>query len=106
MGYSECMTNTTAPDLTPGYPSKGAKLGPAWRAVWAELDKVSSTPDPFLEGQELAATVAPDYGLSPNTLVALLSRAAKVGLLDKDTRPVQSSRGYRMRTHYRKRADA
>lgn len=95
------MTNLTAPDLTPGYPSNGTKLGPAWRALWAELDKASRTPDPFLDGRDLADNVAPDYGLAPATLVALLSRAAKAGLLNKTSRPVESARGYRMRTHYK-----
>lgn len=95
------MTNLTAPDLTPGYPSNGAKLGPAWRAVWTELDKASRTQDPFLDGRELADTVAPDYGLAPATLVALLSRAAKAGLLNKESRSVVSARGNRNRTHYR-----
>lgn len=101
MGYSGPMTNTTAPDLTPGYPSKGKKLGPAWRRLWAELDKASMGPDPFLDGRVLADEVAPDYGLSSNTLVALLSRAAKAGLLNKEARPVESARGNRNRTHYR-----
>jgi hypothetical protein len=100
------MTDTTAPDLTPGYPSNGTKLGPAWRAVWAELDKASQTTDPFLDGRVLADNVAPDYGLSPATLVALLSRAAKAGLLNKEARPVESPRGYRMRTHYKVPANA
>jgi len=95
------MENATAPDLSPGYPSNGAKLGPAWRATWDQLDKASRTQDPFLDGRDLAAEVAPDYGLAPATLVALLSRAAKAGLLNKEIRPVESTRGHRNRTFYR-----
>ena len=45
--------------------------------------------------------MAPKHDLAPATLVALLSRAAKAGILEKDHRPVQSKRGTRSRTFYR-----
>ncbi len=100
MGYSGPMVTKTAPDLTPGYPSNGAKLGPAWSALWAELSKANRRKDTFLDGRVLADEVAPDYGLDPSTLVALLSRAAKAGLLTREGRSVQTGRGKRVRTHY------
>lgn len=100
MGYSDRMATKTAPDLTPGYPSDGKKLGPAWTALWAELTKAHRRKDTFMEGRALADEVAPDYGLEPATLVALLSRAAKAGLLVREPRPVVSGRGVRNRTHY------
>ncbi len=99
IGYSDGMTNTLAPDITPGYPSKGAKLGPAWSLIWSRL---RDRPDEFLDGRVLAAEVAADQGLAESTLVALISRAAQAGLLDRDPRPVRSeNRGMRTRTHYR-----
>lgn len=100
MGYSVAMMTTAAPDLTPGYPSKGTKLGPAWERLWVELDKASQEPDPYVEGRALALKVATDYGLNPSTLTALLSRAAKADLLKRDHRYVTGARGNRMRTHY------
>jgi hypothetical protein len=105
VGYSDGMTTKTAPDLTPGYPSKGAKLGPAWEAVWAELTKAARRKDPFVEGRDLAQRFASDYGLAPSTLVAVLSRAAKAKLLVADPRPVQTNRGVRNRNHYKIKTD-
>ena len=96
-------TQIDAPDIPNpayprgGYPTKGAKLGPAWRDIWKRLAKEGD----FLDGRELADTVAPRHDLAPATLVALLSRAAKAGVLDKDHRPVVSTRGRRARTFYR-----
>lgn len=91
---------TEAPDLKPGYPSRGSKLGPAWNALWAELQAASQKPDPFMDGIELAGRVAPDYGLAPSTLIALLTRMATGGILARDSRPVMSGRGARQRTFY------
>lgn len=100
MGYSGGMTQTKAPDLTPGYPSNGEKLGPAWERVWSELSKASRRKDRFIDGRVLAETVAPEYDLAPATLVALLSRMGTAGHLDREYRPVISGRGKRNRTHY------
>lgn len=95
------MTTSTAPDLTTGYPSKGKKLGPAWNGAWTHLAKAKRRQDQFLDGRELAEVVAPDYGLSSATLVALFSRMATGGLLDRESRPVNTKRGVRMRTFYK-----
>lgn len=96
MGYSVGMVTKKAPDLTPGYPSNGAKLGPAWNAVWRALERAGD----FRDGRVLADRIAPKYELEPATLVALMSRAAKAGLLAREGRPVKTGRGTRTRTHY------
>jgi hypothetical protein len=98
------MKTLTAPDIpnptwpNGGYPSKGVKLGPAWLAMWRKLGKAG---DEFLDGRSLAESVAPGHELAPATLIALLSRAAKAGLLEKDSRMVKGTRGMRPRTFYR-----
>lgn len=86
-------TQTKAPDFPggregqeSGYPSKGRKLGPAWQQIWNTL---SLDPALFMDGKMLAETVAPVHDLVPATLVALMSRAARAGLLDKETRDVK-----------------
>jgi hypothetical protein len=103
--------STKAPDIPNpayprgGYPTGGAKLGPAWRDIWNRLSRAQTREDKFLDGRELADTVAIKHDLAPATLVALLSRAAKAGVLDKELRPVTSTRGLRNRTFYRIPAD-
>lgn len=91
------MTTKTVPDITPGYPSKGAALGPAWAQIWRALSRSEDA----LDGRELAAQVAPRHGLAPATLVALISRAAKADLLTREPRAVTTGRGRRTRTFYR-----
>jgi hypothetical protein len=97
------MTTTrTVPDISPGYPSKGAQLGPAWTKIWRALERSGSE---FQDGHELAARVAKTTGLAPATLVALISRAAKAGLLEREARQVKvkivKRSGMRTRTFYR-----
>jgi hypothetical protein len=96
------MTTTrTVPDISPGYPSKGAQLGPAWTKIWRALERSGD----FEDGHELAAKVAKATGLAPATLVALISRAAKAGLLEREPRQVEvkilERSGLRVRTFYR-----
>lgn len=90
-----------APDLTPGYPSNGAKLGPAWAELWRRLELAALTSEPYLDGRVLAEAVAKDYGLADSTLIALLSRAAKAGILASKQRQVEGARGMRKRAWYR-----
>lgn len=88
VGYSLAMTNErTAPDISPGYPSRGAVLGPAWELLWAEL----TAADDYLDGLKLALSVSERTEARPATLVALLSRAARAEVLDRETRPVRVS---------------
>jgi hypothetical protein len=96
------MTTTrTVPDITPGYPSRGAQLGPAWTKIWRALERSGD----FEDGHELAARVAKTTGLAPATLVALISRAAKAGLLEREPRQVTvkilKRTGRRTHTFYR-----
>lgn len=96
----------TAPMITKNYPGPEYPVGKAWAAMWAELAKASRRKDPYLEGRDLAGQVAPDFGLEPVTMTAVLSRAAKRGLLVTETRPVPGERGVRNRAHYRINPDA
>lgn len=90
-----------APEITPGYPYK-RRLYPAWQEVWDRLREA----DGSLDGRELSDQVAPAHGLEPATLVGVLSRAAAAGLLEREQRPVRSTRGVRSRTFYRIKNDA
>jgi hypothetical protein len=95
------METKTAPDLSPGYPSKGPRLGPAWSAVWDEL---SRTPGEWRDGHALWADIAPRYQLSPETLRALMFRMATGGHLERESRQVPTARGRRSHTHFRIKA--
>lgn len=100
---------TEAPDLTPGYPSKGKRLGPAWKDAWAEL---TAATDP-LDGWALANKIAPEYDMEPLSIVQLLSRMATGGILEREQRMVETTisrtqggkvttrAGLRARSHYR-----
>lgn len=93
------MTDTTVPDITPGYPSRGRVIGPAWAAMWRAL----AASEVALDGASLARTIAermPVPQPSPNTLTTLLSRAVKAGLLDVTTKSVPGDRGNRNRAFY------
>jgi hypothetical protein len=91
-------TKTQAPMIGPNYPHPDYPLGAAWAAMWRVLERSG---DEYLDGRVLADKIAPKHGLASTTLVALISRAAKAGLLDKQPQPVQTARGTRKRTHYR-----
>lgn len=99
------MDTLTAPDLTPNYPSRGAKLGPAWNEIWAELmdaRKRNTGDDQWLSGRDLSERVAPNHGLKPATLLAFLSRAVWYEKLDRQLRPVQvEGKPTRNHTFYR-----
>jgi hypothetical protein len=83
------MTTTTAglaPDFNPGYPSKGTLLGPAWQLIWDKLHE--GNPREWREGRPLCWEVAEAVGAQPATVIALISRAAYAGLLEREMRPV------------------
>lgn len=96
-------TKILAPDIPNpaypkgGYPTKGKRLGPAWTSLWKELQGAGEG----LDGKELTDKVAGKAGLAPATLVNLLGRAARAGLLTKEFRPVVTTRGIRQRAFYR-----
>jgi hypothetical protein len=100
-----------APDFTPGYPSRGKKLGPAWQDIYAQL---AQNPERLHDGQQLTGSAAAEHDLSMQTLRVLMSRAARYGVLLREQRPVDSHvvrttksgkrtsfTATRMHTHYR-----
>ena len=108
------MKTSEAPDLTPGYPSKGPRLGPVWKDVWAELQ---ASPETWRDAWVLADRLAPAYDLEPLSVVQLMSRMATGGILERVRRPVQTTitrtqngkattrDGLRLRSHYRINAE-
>lgn len=114
MGYSVPMKTTEAPDLTPGYPSKGPRLGPVWKDVWAEL---LASPEEWKDAWAVAARLAPKHDLEPLSIVQLMSRMATGKILEREKRPVTTSitrvqkgtsttrEGKRLRSHYRINAE-
>lgn len=88
--------NAEAPELSEGYPRTG-RIGPAWQKMW---DRLQASGD-FMDGRELAAEVSEEVELKASTLVALISRAASAGLLDREQRWVVGTRGPRQRSFYR-----
>lgn len=92
------METLNAPDLTPGYPSKGARLGPAWSEAWAEFTKY---PEEWRDGMELWTRIAARHELHPDSLRALLYRMAKAGILERKTGQVITDKGKRTRAQFR-----
>lgn len=97
--YSARMEETTnAPDLEPGYPSGGARIGPAWREAYQYLQAAG---EQYTEGRTLAEEIAPKHELSPNTLAIIMSRMCREGYLQKKLMSMPSTRGNRPRVFYR-----
>ena len=99
--YSLAMTKLTAPDFSPGYPSKGERLGPAWAKVWAILEYSG---EHGRTKQSLAAEVMRDESIkiAESTLIPLIGRAARLGLLTVETRKEPGARGWmRPRSYFR-----
>ncbi len=92
------METMNAPDLTPDYPSKGERLGPAWSEAFAAL---ASNPGVWVDGATLWTEVAERHNLSPLTLRGLMFRMAKAGHLESEPRQVDTGAGKRTRTHFR-----
>lgn len=84
-----------APDFSPGYPSKGARLAPAWAVAWAKLsDGEWWTSRSLVE--EMIKLAEP---LQPKTCGALLRQASAVGLLERKQSTERGSRvSYRIAT--------
>lgn len=114
LGYSVPMKTIEAPDLTPGYPSKGPRLGPVWKDVWAELQ---ASPEEWKDAWAVAQRLAPKHDLEPLSIVQLMSRMATGNILEREKRPVQTTitrtqggkvttrDGLRLRSHYRINAE-
>lgn len=106
MTYSGGMTDElTAPDITPGYPSKGRQIGPAWQVLYARLIAAEGE---YLDGRLLAVEVADERAglggrgnMSVETLAHLLRRAADRGILEREYRETKGTRGTRKKAFYR-----
>lgn len=110
MRYSHAMDTTDkAPEIYPGYPYK-RRVYPAWQEIWDQLRLAGRE---YRDGTVVAKEIAERHGLTPATLTAVMSRAATVGLLDRELRVVPTTihrvrdgkviakEGGRARTHYR-----
>jgi hypothetical protein len=77
------VTNDSAPDFTPGFPSSGQRIGPAWSLAWRLLAGggwVDSRP--LWDACKLAGIL-----IAHNTMKNLLYRAERKGLLEKRIQP-------------------
>jgi hypothetical protein len=63
---------------------KGGTLARAWQYVWDRLDRAE-----FRQGQELAEEAGRKYALKPVSIMTLLHRMAKEGVLANETRLVE-----------------
>lgn len=89
------MSTPTAPDWARGYPSKGERIGPAWRAMWAALGD-----DGWHDSKALAMAGELAGGCAHKTARNLLFAAARAGLLDAESRQDEMSK--RWRTWFRR----
>lgn len=81
------------------YPAPGTSIATAWSAAWARLAAAGLE---YLDGPALAAEVAEETGVHPDTIKNLLNSARNAGHLEHTYRKVEiPGRGTRTRTHYR-----
>lgn len=85
---------TRAPDFGPGYPSAGERIGPAWQATW---DRMAD--GQWHKGMDLGAEIAERFDLTTKTVQMLLGKAAKIGLIERETRFKGKVGGYKTRTN-------
>lgn len=87
------------PGTKPGrfYPDRG-RLGAAWPAAYKLITDAGVN---WVDGVELAKDLGAEHGLNPNTLIALFTRMATAGKLERYAGDVMTTRGIRRRTHYR-----
>ena len=90
------MTTDHAPDITPGYPSGGERIGPAWADLWSYL---VTHPRVWHLGLTLAGDIAQRHDLAIQTGLTLLSSAAGNGLIERRYR--RSGTPKRRRAEYR-----
>ena len=74
------MISTSAPDITPGYPSTGERIGPTWRDVWTALRRTWPDWRTSIEVADLPSVAR--HGLDPKTIGNLLAAARRAGLLE------------------------
>jgi hypothetical protein len=78
-----------APDFTPGYPSKGAQIGPAWQLAWDHLRRQHGK---YVSGKTVADHVMAEMEVKNETVRNLLHAAARAGYLDKGEALIKSRR--------------
>lgn len=83
-----------APDFTPGYPSRGERIGPWWAAAWALL--ADRQPRTWME----LARAIPDPPVAPMTARNVVQRAVAAGLLTREIR--RTATGQQLPTLYRR----
>lgn len=84
-------------DYPTGYPNPTRRLGRAWADMWTTL----TTSGDFTDGTVLVEKAAEKSGLQETTLISFLTRAATAGVLEREHRTVDGTRGPRKRTFYR-----
>jgi hypothetical protein len=70
--------DTEAPDFKTGYPSRGERIGPAWKVIWKSLP-----PRGWVVGVDMARSLAESVDLHPTTIKNLLWGACRAGHLEK-----------------------
>jgi Fe2+ or Zn2+ uptake regulation protein len=68
------------PDITPGFPSKGERIGPAWETMYGLLVRATKPMDTQSLAQ-VASAIHPD--VSVETARSLLHSAARAGLVTR-----------------------
>lgn len=94
------MEMAEAPDLTPGYPSKGKMIGPGWREAWKRMWTAGS----WVDGVIMCEDIAPPLKMQPSTLRAVLYRMVVGEILERKTLMVDTDQGPRRHTHFRIKA--
>jgi hypothetical protein len=95
-------TETGAPDFAEGsgYPSKGAKIGPAWSLVWIMMEDGE-----WHRSNDLAEACC--AMVVPKTVRALLWQAERAKLIEKEIRTVSGgARKFPIRSAWYRRVDA
>lgn len=79
------------PDISYGYPSRGAKIGPLWRYVWAVMYEDSFAWHRYSEFHQAESKLR----LTPGAASRLVAGGVKAGLIEKirDTEVVTSHDG-------------
>lgn len=96
---SNAPTITSKGDGRWVYPAPGTSIATAWEITWRRLLLAD---EPWTDGTELAAYVAKETGLAPDTIKNLLNSGRNAGHLEHTYRKViVEGRGPRTRTHYR-----
>ena len=96
---TETPPSVPVPGYSTGYPDNRQNVGRAWSHAWNAMR--AAGPE-YLDGNLIAKDAAESVSkLKPVTVLALLSRARRAGLLEVEHRQVAGERGVRRRSFYR-----